>query len=281
MPPSLHARPRDRACRAAGARRWRRQSRCELRRQTAREESQTVEGSGSSSSRPWVSWRRLPSRTSGGRGPGVGSPRWSGRAHASPDSTPRRDCETAPLGEGAIHWGRRSPNALLPGPLDLCKRPLCLVSSSLLRIRRQRVPLQYYPGEYLTSFESGKSSPSRSDTPDSSYPRRETFFRNESLRFSSLGMLKKVSILWSSPRCTLRGIPWPLVWKNPYCAHALRTSETTRSLSPGDLGLMYALRSIRGSVTSSVDMLSLIVSGSEYWLSGSKLGEDEGCAKLG
>lgn len=154
-----------------------------------------MEGSGSSSSRPWVSWRRPPSGTSGDRDPGAGSPRWSARAHTSPDSNPRRDRETAPLGVGARHWGHRSPNALLQDPLDLCNTPLRLVSSSLLGVRRPRVRLQYYPREYLTSFESGKSSPSRSDMPDSSYPRRETFSRNESLRFSSFGMLKRVSIL--------------------------------------------------------------------------------------
>ena len=48
-----------------------------------------------------------------------------------PDSNPRRDRETAPLGVGAKDWGHRIPNALLPGPLDLCNTPLRLVSSSL------------------------------------------------------------------------------------------------------------------------------------------------------
>ena len=134
--------------------------------------------------------------------------------------------------------------------------------------------------EHLTSFESDIASPSRSDIPDASYPRRQGFSRNESLTFSSLGMSKSVLILWSSPSCVSMGIPWPVLWKNPYCVHASLTSAMTRSLSPGALGLIYPLRSTRGSVTSSVAILSLSASGSDCAFGVFVIFEDEGYASL-
>ena len=136
----------------------------------------------------------------------------------------------------------------LPGPFSQCFDRMPWNSGQYLTAR--------WKNNSHTSFESAIASPSRTDMPEASYPRRQGFFKNESLSFSSLGKLKTFPRHRSSSFCMPKGTPCPLAWKKPYCAQACLTSFITFSFSSIEVGLRYPLRSIIGRTMCFSDMVN-------------------------